>query len=65
MDETSTKNLFAVTNNTVVKEKNATEILDADDLIFYHSLRADLAQLEVTPKLQTIHQILDYSRSVR
>ncbi|MEO6149255.1 MAG: hypothetical protein ABIP28_03800 [Mucilaginibacter sp.] len=65
MDETFTKNLFAVTNNTVVKEKSATETLDADDLIFYHSLRADLSLLELTPKLQTVHQILDYSKSLR
>ncbi|RYZ91884.1 MAG: hypothetical protein EOP47_30885 [Sphingobacteriaceae bacterium] len=65
MDETFTKNLFAVTNNTVVKEKNAAETLDADDLIFYHALRTDLSQLEMAPKLQTIHQILDYSKSLR
>ena len=65
MDETFTKNLFAVTNNTVVKEKIATESLDADDLIFYHSLRLDLSKLEKKPKLQTIHQILDYSKSIR
>ena len=65
MDQTFTKNLFAVTNNTVVNEKNATESLDADDLIFYHSLRTDFSQLERTPQLQTIHQILDYSKSLR
>lgn len=65
MDETFTKNLFAVTNNTVVKEKNAVENLDADDMIFYHALRTDLSKLEMKPKLQTIHQILDYSKSLR
>ncbi|GAA4341362.1 hypothetical protein GCM10023149_53620 [Mucilaginibacter gynuensis] len=65
MGETSTKNLFAVTNNMIVKEKNATENLDADELIFYHSLRTDMALLEKKPKLQTIHHILDYSKSLR
>lgn len=65
MDETFTKNLFAVTNNAVVKENNAPEALDADELIFFHSLRTDLSQLELRPKLQTIHQILDYSKSLR
>jgi hypothetical protein len=65
MGETFTKNLFAITNNTVVKDKNATENLGADDVIFFNSLRPDLSKLELRPKLQTIHQILDYSKSLR
>jgi len=33
-------------------------------LIFYHSIRADLDLLRKKPKLQTIHYILDYSKSL-
>lgn len=65
MDETSTKNLFAVTNHFIVKEKEHTENLNADDLIFFNSLRTDLNQLQMQPKLQTIHRILDYSKSIK
>ncbi|RYY31939.1 MAG: hypothetical protein EOP46_20140 [Sphingobacteriaceae bacterium] len=65
MDETSTKNLFAVTNKSIVKEKNLTGNLSADDLIFFNSLRHDMAHLEKKPKLQTIHRILDYSKNLR
>lgn len=65
MDETSTKNLFAVTNKSIVKEKNLTENLSADDLIFFNSLRLDMALLEKKPQLQTIQRILDYSKNLR
>ncbi|MFD0763575.1 hypothetical protein ACFQZI_01835 [Mucilaginibacter lutimaris] len=41
------------------------ENLDVDDVMFYHSIRADLDLLKKKPKLQTIHHILDYSKSRR
>jgi hypothetical protein len=41
------------------------ENLEADAVIFYHSIRADLDLLKKKPKLQTIHHILDYSKSLR
>ncbi|WP_295720982.1 hypothetical protein [Mucilaginibacter sp.] len=44
---------------------NVHEYLDADDMIFYNSIRADLDLLKKKPKVQTIHQILDYSKSLR
>ncbi len=60
MDETSTKNsLNTVINNQQVGH-DAFETLDADDLIFYHSIRAELDLLRKEPKLQTIHHILDH-----
>lgn len=64
MGETFTTTLNTVINKTEVKDTDVHENLDADDLIFYHSLRADLDLLKKTPKLQTIHYILDYSRSL-
>jgi hypothetical protein len=65
MGETFTSNFNAVTNKAQVKEADVHENLEADDMIFYHSLRADLDLLKKKPKLQTIHSILDYSKSRR
>jgi hypothetical protein len=65
MGETFTNSLNAVINNAQVKESNVHENLDADELIFYHSIRADLDLLKKKPKLQTIHYILDHSKSFR
>jgi hypothetical protein len=65
MGETFTKTLNAVTNNAHMNDSNVQEKnLDADDLIFYHSIRAELDQLKMKPKPQTIHRILDHSRSL-
>lgn len=57
--------LKAVANQHEEGKMNTTENLSADDLLFYHSLRADLEVLAKKPKLQTIHNLLDYSRSLR
>jgi hypothetical protein len=65
MDEIFTNNLNATINNAAVKEPLIQENLDADDLIFYHSLRDDLELLKRKPKLSSIHYILDYSKSFR
>ncbi|HEY9534558.1 MAG TPA: hypothetical protein VIQ77_08485 [Mucilaginibacter sp.] len=67
MGETFTTflNALANHNNAEVKKENVTESLEADELIFYHSLRAELELLQKQPKLQTIHYILDYSKSKR
>ena len=66
MGETSTTlNAVANYNNDEVKKENVKESLDADEMIFYHSLRTELELLQKKPKLQTIHYILDYSKSKR
>ena len=66
MGETSTTlNTVDNNNNDEVKKENIKESLDADELIFYHSLRTELELLQKKPKLQTIHYILDYSKSKR
>jgi hypothetical protein len=65
MGETFTSIFNAVTNKAQVKESDVHENLDADDVIFYRSIRADLDLLKKKPKLQTIHYILDYSKSLR
>jgi hypothetical protein len=64
MDETFTTTLNVLTNKANVNEE-LQENLEGDELMFYHSLRADLDLLEKTPKLQTIHHILDHSKSLR
>ena len=64
MDETFTTTLNVLTNKAKVNEE-LQENLEGDDLMFYHSLRADLDLLKKNPKLQTIHHILDYSKSLK
>ena len=64
MDETFTTTLNLLTDKAMVNEE-LQENLEGDELMFYHSLRADLDLLKRNPKLQTIHQILDYSKSLR
>jgi hypothetical protein len=64
MDETFTTTVNVLTNQANVNEE-LQENLEGDELMFYHSLRADLDLLEKTPKLQTIHHILDHSKSLR
>ncbi|MDF2432265.1 MAG: hypothetical protein JWP44_1896 [Mucilaginibacter sp.] len=64
MEETFTTTLNLLTNKVKVNEE-LQENLEGDELMFYHSLRADLDLLQKNPKLQTIHHILDYSKSLR
>ena len=64
MEETFTKTLNLLTNKAKVNEE-LQENLEGDELMFYHSLRADLDLLKKNPKVQTIHHILDYSKSFR
>lgn len=65
MEETSTTTLTNTSNNAAMKESNATENLEADELIFYHSLRNELDLLKKNPSLKTVHHILNYSKSLR
>jgi hypothetical protein len=64
MGETFTTTLNLLNNEAKVKEE-LQENLEGDELMFYHSLRADLDLLKKSPRVQTIHQILDYSKSLR
>ena len=63
MGETFTLNAF--TNQNEVEKASIKENLEGDELMFYHSLRSNLELLQKKPKLQTIHYILDYSKSKR
>jgi hypothetical protein len=65
MEETSTNSLNSVINSKQVEEQDVFETLDADDLIFYHAIRAELDLLRKEPRLQTIHYILDHSKSFK
>ena len=64
MDETFTKILDLPANVAKVNEE-LIENLDAEELMFYHSLRTDLELLKRNPQVQTVHNILNYSRSLR
>jgi hypothetical protein len=63
MGETFTLN--ELTNQNEVMKENVKANLEGDELMFYHSLRPNLELLQKKPKLQTIHYILDYSKSHR
>jgi hypothetical protein len=64
MDETFTTTLNLLTDKAMVNAE-LQENLEGDELMFYHSLRADLDLLKRNPKVQTIHHILDHSKSLR
>jgi len=67
MGETSTTTIInATSKQAAMKATDATtENLEADDLIFYHSLRNELDLLKKNPSSKTVHQILNYSKSLR
>ena len=66
MGETSTTTINETSNQAAMKATDATtENLEADDLIFYHSLRNELDLLKKNPSSKTVHQILNYSKSLR
>ena len=66
MGELFTTTFLNVINNQDAMDKsNVIENMDADEMLFYHSLRTDLDQLQLKPSLQTIHNILNYSKRMR
>jgi hypothetical protein len=66
MGELFTKTFLNVINNQDAMDKsNVIENMDADEMLFYHSLRTDLDKLQLKPNLQTIHNILNYSKRMR
>jgi len=65
MDETFTTTLNDTSNHKAMNKSDAAENLEADELMFYHSLRTDLDLLKKNPSPQLIHKILDYSKSTR
>lgn len=65
MGETSTTTLNAITNLADVKGLETIELLNADETVFYYSLRTELDRLQKQPKQQTIDRILKYSKSLR
>jgi len=65
MGETFTTTLNDTTNQQAMNESDAIENLEGDDMMFYHSLRADLDLLKMNPSSETVHNILNYSKSLR
>ena len=48
-----------------VRDLDVTETMEADEVIFYHALRTDLDKIQLKPNVQTIQNILSYSRGLR
>ncbi|MCJ8211911.1 hypothetical protein MUY27_19490 [Mucilaginibacter sp. RS28] len=65
MGETSTTTLTVINNQGEMEKLSVTANLDADELMFYHAIRTDLDKMQVKPSLQTIHNILNYSKRKR
>ncbi|MBS1525699.1 MAG: hypothetical protein JST19_08625 [Bacteroidetes bacterium] len=65
MGDTSTTTLNTKSDAKAMNESDVIENMDADDLIFYHSLRTDLDLLQKSPSQQTINKILNYSKGTR
>jgi hypothetical protein len=65
MDETSTTTLNVTNNQSAVKESEEIALMDPDEMVFYHAIRADLDLLQRVPQQQTIDNILKYSKNQR
>jgi len=66
MGETSTNTLNDEHSKEAdVKDLDVTETMEADEVIFYHALRTDLDKIQLKPKVQTIQNILSYSRGLQ
>ncbi|WP_175404102.1 hypothetical protein [Mucilaginibacter sp. PPCGB 2223] len=46
-----------------MKDAEAIENVGTDEMLFYNSIRADLQQIQMKPKSETIDNILHYSRN--
>ena len=65
MDETSTKTLNVTVNKANMMESDVIALMDADEMVFYQTIRADLDLLKKAPQQQTIDNILNFSKNLR
>jgi len=63
MMETFTNDLNSPIIDNEMKEVEAIENVGTDEMLFYNSIRADLQQIQMKPKAETIDNILHYSRN--
>ena len=63
MMETFTNDLNSPIIDNQMKEVEAIENVGTDEMLFYNSIRADLQQIQMKPKTETIDNILHYSRN--
>jgi hypothetical protein len=65
MDETSTKTLNVPVNKANMMESDVIALMDADEMVFYQTIRTDLDLLKRAPQQQTIDNILNLSKNLR
>jgi hypothetical protein len=65
MDETSTKTLNVPVNKANMMESDVIALMDADEMVFYQTIRTDLDLLKRAPQQQTIDNILNFSKNLR
>ncbi|MGV3509505.1 MAG: hypothetical protein ACO1N7_09470 [Sphingobacteriaceae bacterium] len=63
MLQTSTDSEFNLFPTAEIKHTSASA-LNADDQIFYNSIKEELNKLSTDPSLETVENILKYSRSL-
>ncbi|OCX51725.1 hypothetical protein BEL04_17070 [Mucilaginibacter sp. PPCGB 2223] len=63
MIELFTKDLNSPEIDNDMKDAEAIENVGTDEMLFYNSIRADLQQIQMKPKSETIDNILHYSRN--
>ena len=63
MLQTSTDSEFDLFPTEEIKHTSAT-VFNADDQIFYNSIKEELNKLSADPSSQTVENILKYSRSL-
>jgi len=65
MAETFTSTINSTTNALDMNEQETIESIGADEIVFYNSIRADLDQIAIHPKADTVQNILNHSQNLR
>jgi len=63
MMDVFTNNLNSPVIDNEMKEADAIQNVGTDEMLFYNSIRADLQQIQIRPKAETVDRILQYSKN--
>jgi hypothetical protein len=63
MMETLTNNLNSPVIDNEMMEVDVMQNVGADEILFYNDIRADLDEIQLMPKTDTVNRILNYSKN--
>ncbi len=63
MIELFTNNLNSPVISNEMKEADAIQNVGTDEILFYNAIRADLDEIQLRPKTETVNRILHYSKN--